>query len=117
MDGDDILCFTDHIFSLGIIFEQDDLGNLTHPEENAYMLQTYIKRQGLLPDFTAFNLPRGKTALNRYYNRLFAMKYHFYLHIQKTRGADIALQFTYLTDPLIFSTAKAAYDLGRGRGG
>jgi hypothetical protein len=114
IDGEDMLCFTDHIFSLGIIFEEDDFGNLTHAEEdNEYMLQAYIKRQELLPNFTFFNIPRVKTALSRYYNRVFAMKYHFYLHIQETRGPEMALQFTHLTDPLMFSTAKVAYDLGR----
>jgi hypothetical protein len=111
---DDVLCFTDHIFSLGIICEEDDFGNLTHSEENAYLLQAYIKRQELLSDFPSFNLPKGKMELSRYYNRLFAIKYHFYLHIQKTNGPEIALQFTHLTDPLAFSTAKAQYNLQRG---
>jgi hypothetical protein len=113
-DGEDPLCFRFHIFSLGVIFEEDDLGNLTRPEDNEYMLLAYIKRQELLPEFISFKIPTDKIALSLYHSQVFAMKYQFYLHIQKTIGQELAVRFTQLSDPLMFSKAKAAYELVRG---
>ena len=60
VDGNEVLCFTNHIFFPGIICEEDDLGNLTHPEENAYMLPAYINGRDCFPTSLPLICQQGK---------------------------------------------------------
>lgn len=105
------LSFSDHIFALLVIHEEDEEGKIIETEENSYHLNAYMKRQNILPDFIENMIPENVSERSNYFNTLIAMQYHIYLASRKKQEENIALINANLTDPFYFNLAKTQYEL------
>jgi hypothetical protein len=106
------LCFTDHIFSLSVICEPEEMTSYIPGEDSDYWLNGFMKRGNLVPAFTSFTLPKDKQALSLYYNSLLCMQYVLYLHFkQSIHDDELALSHAGLNDTLLLAMAKTQYEL------
>ncbi|MGE5522022.1 MAG: hypothetical protein ACM3VS_19015 [Candidatus Dadabacteria bacterium] len=103
------LHFNDHIFALMRIHEEEDGYHSTQPENITYVLNAYIDRKKLLPEFISTSLPSGVQNFLLYCNRLLAIRYRFYLVFRKTMNRLMALSVANLTDPVIYTMARTQY--------
>jgi hypothetical protein len=105
------LTFSDHIFALLAIYNEDEEGRIIQTEEHSYRLNAYIKRQNIIPDFIENMIPENIAERSVYFNALLTMQYYIYLGYRKKKGENIALIYSNLTDPFYFNLAKTQYDL------
>ncbi len=110
-EGDE-LCFTDHIFSLTVMCDPEEISSYIPGEDSDYWLDGFMKRGNLVPKFTSLTLPKDKQGLSLYYNRLLYMQYEFYLHIKESIDDDeLALSHAGLYNTMFLAMAKIQYEL------
>jgi hypothetical protein len=106
------LCFTDHIFSLTVMCEPEEVGSYIPGEDSDYWLDGFMKRGNLLPQFTSVTLPGDKQELSLYYNRLLYMQYVFFLNLKESINDEtLALSHAGLNDTLFLAMAQTQYEL------
>jgi hypothetical protein len=103
--------FTDHIFAFMLIYEEDENGQPYVPKDPSYVLNGYLKRGNLLPEYLDFLLPRTNQKQTEYYNKLLAIRYFFYLDYKNRMDEPDAIGYSNLTDPLLFALAKTQYGI------
>jgi hypothetical protein len=101
------LHFMDHIFVFSLIRYEDE----DDDEELTYHLNGFMKRKEMLPDFIEFSLPTNQRQLVKYYNEILAVHYQFYLNFRKITTKEIALISSGLYNQLLFTLAKAQFNL------
>jgi hypothetical protein len=105
--------FNDHIFALMRIREDDENTSVAGPEDVSYVLNAYIKRKEILPEFITTDIPTSRGKYLSYCNRLLAIRYRFYLLFGKTMNRLLALSVANLSDPLTYAMAKTQYKVIR----
>jgi hypothetical protein len=101
--------FTEHIFAYMLIYEEDEDGQPYIPQDPSYVLNSYLKRRNLLPEYLDFLLPRTNQKQIEYYNRLLAIRHFFYLDYLNRMDEQQAIGHSDLKDPLIFALSQTQY--------
>jgi hypothetical protein len=107
----EVLCFPDHIFSLTVMCDPEEVSRYIPGEDSDYWLDGFMKRGNLIPEFTSFTLPGDNPGLSLYYNSLLCMQYVFYLHFKESVDDELALSHAGLNTPLLLAMAKTQYEL------
>ncbi len=109
----EVLCFPDHILSLTVMCDPEEISNYIPGEDSDYWLNGFMKRGNLVPDFTSVVLPEDKQGLSLYYNSLLCMQYVFYLHFKESVDDEFALSHAGLNNIFVPWPKRCQYKCNR----